>query len=146
MKKLIQVLCSLFFATTMTIPVDAIANSFEDHPDVLEEMTDDPSAAGGFHLSLVTGDFGLPLGKDKASHSGSPLIFVSDSTGKIVQDAQVITTVIGPAGSQLMNRACPFRSGYLVFTNHLLPGRCRIEAEVVIDGMLLTKEFYFVNA
>jgi hypothetical protein len=146
MKRLIQVLCSLFFATTMTVPVDALANSIEDRTDATEERAVEPATSDNYHLALVSGDFGLPLAStDSGSHTGSPLIFITDPAGKIVKNALVVTTLVGEDGEQLMNRACPFKSGYLVFTNHLMPGRYRVEAEVVTDGMLLTREFQFVN-
>jgi len=146
MKKLIQVLCSLFFATTMTVPIDALANSVEDRTDAIEERAVEQSPSDNYRFALIPGDFGLPLeSRDRTPHSGSPQIFITDPSGKIVTNAQVVTTIIGADGEQFMNRAYPFKSGYLVFTNHLLPGRYRIEAEVVTDGMLLTREFQFVN-
>ena len=146
MKKLIQILCSLFFATTITVPVDALANSIEDRTDSMEERVAEYAASDNYRFALISGDFGLPLeSKDKAFHSGSPQIVITDPSGKIVTSALVVTTIIGEDGEWFMNRAIPYKSGYLVFTNHLLPGRYRVEAEVVTDGMLLTREFQFLN-
>lgn len=146
MKKLIQVLCSVFFATTMSLPVDALANSVEDRTDTMEEQMAEPSEPDSYHLVLVAGDFGLqPIHSEKPAQFGLPLIYITDPMGKMVKNAQIVTTIISPDGDQLMNRAIPFRGGYIVFTNHLLAGRYRVEAEVVTDGLLLTREFNFVN-
>jgi len=147
MKRLIQVLCSVLFATNMSFPVDAFANSVEDLNDSVDEQVSRFSADDSYHMALVAGDFGVQHPRtSRTGQTGSPLIFVHDANGRVVKDAQVVTTIIAPDGTQAMSRAWPYNGGYLVFTNHLLPGRYRVETEVVTDGMLLTREFIFMNA
>ena len=70
-------------------------------------------------------------------------MFLSDPDGKIVKNAQVVTTIVDQNGVQQMRRAKPLKGGYLVNTVYLTPGQCRLEAEVVVDGWLLTDEFQF---
>jgi len=74
------------------------------------------------------------------------VMFISDPRGKIVKDAQVVTTVIDYAGRQLMQRALPMKGGYLIDTMQLPPGDYRLEAEIVTSGRLLTDEFVFQKA
>jgi hypothetical protein len=146
MKKLIQVLCTIFFATTISLPADAIANSNEEFDDPMEEQTGRASASDNYQLALVTGDFGLQLARANAAEAAnSPMIFVSDPAGKIIKNAQVITTIIDSKGRQEMSQAWPFKGGYLVSANHLASGRYRIEAEIITNGRLLTDEFSFVR-
>lgn len=142
MKKMIQVLCSIFFATTISVPVDALANPVEEFDDDVKGSTAQYSESDDYNLALVTGDFGLQMA---SNNSNIPMIFISDPTGKMVTNAQVITTIIEPNGTQMMNRAWPFKSGYLLSTNHLSPGRYRIEAEIVTNGWLLTDAFSFMK-
>jgi hypothetical protein len=147
MKKIIQVLCSIFFATTLSLPVDALANPVEELDDDLESCTAQHAESDSYHLALVTGDFGLQLASTATAHrSDHPILFISDPAGKIVTDAQVITTIIEPNGVQTMNRAWPVRSGYLLSTNHLSSGRYLIEAEIITNGCLLTDTFSFVKS
>jgi hypothetical protein len=144
MKKLIQVLCSVFFATTISLPADALSNPVENIDDTTKEQSSDYDS---YHLALITGDFGLQYARmDSPLHPETPMIFVSDPAGKIINNAQVITTIITPEGDQFMHQAYPIKNGYLLPTNHLSPGRYRIEAEVIIQGCLLTDEFSFVKA
>jgi len=147
MKNLVNVLCSIFFATTLSLPAEALANPVEDLNDTIDEQVVEHSAADCYHLALLTGDFGLQLVKTGSTYnSGPPIVFTSDPTGKIVKDAQVITTIIASSGDQIMLRAWPFKCGYLVATNHLSPGRYRVEAEIVTEGRILTDEFSFIKA
>lgn len=146
MKKLVQILCSIFFATTISLPVDALANPEEDFNDTKDEQTVSVSEVDNYHVALVTGDFGLRLSaSDKKNSQGPPLLFVSDATGKNIKDAQVVTTIIDSRGRQMMSQALPLFGGYLLLTNHLAPGRYRVEAEIVTNGWLLTDEFSFVK-
>ena len=146
MKKLIQVLCSIFFATTISLPADALATSVEEFDDEIEGNTAQYSDPDSYHLALVTGDFGLQLAGNSATrHSSTPMIFISDPAGRMVVDAQVVTTIIEPNGDQVMNRAWPFKSGYMLSTNYLPPGRYLVEAEIVTNGWLLTDAFIYVK-
>lgn len=147
MKKFFQVLCSIFLASTISAPVDSLANPGDDMNDANEEQVGQPSEADNYHLSLVMGDFGLQQTRmATVRHADPPMIFVSGPTGKIVKDAQVVTTIIAANGDQMMCRALPFRSGYLIPTSQLSPGRYLLEAEIVTNGWLLTDMFSFVKA
>ncbi|MDX2479786.1 MAG: hypothetical protein QNK24_05560 [Desulfuromusa sp.] len=147
MKKMIQVLCSIFFATTLSLPAEALANPVEELDDDLESCTAQYAESDSYHLALVTGDFGLQLASiDTAHRSDPPMLFISDPAGKMITNAQVITTIIEPNGTQVMNRAWPFRSGYLLSTSHLSPGRHLVEAEIITNGWLLTDAFSFVKS
>jgi hypothetical protein len=74
------------------------------------------------------------------------VMFISNPDGKIVKDAQVVTTIIDQNGGQVMRRARPLKGGYLIDTAHLTPGPYRLEAEIVTNGCLLTDEFLFQKA
>jgi len=146
MKKLIQILCSIFLASTISSPVDTLASPVDEMSDTNEEQVGHTSEGDNYQLSLVVGDFGLLQERTTtAHHADPPMIFVSSPNGKIVKDAQVVTTIIDANGRQTMCRALPFRSGYLVPTAHLFPGRYRIEAEIVTNGWLLTDMFNYVK-
>ena len=146
MKKMIQVLCSIFFATTISLPADALANPIEEFDDDIEGNTVQQAESDNYHLALVTGDFGLQLVNSSTTRgSDVPMIFISDPAGKMVTNAQVVTTIIEPNGTQVMHRAWPFKSGYLLSTNHLSPGQYQVEAEVIANGWLLTDAFSFVK-
>jgi len=146
MRRLFKVLCSIFLASSISAPIDTLANFEKDMNEANEEQVGQACDSDNYHLSLVVGDFGLLQSQTAMTHhSDPPLIFVSDPTGKIVKNAQVVTTIVGANGRQTMCRALPFRSGYLVPTAHLSPGRYLIEAEIATDGWLLTDMFPFVK-
>lgn len=147
MKKLMQVLFSIFFATTISLPADALVNPNDEVDDAIDEQAMNSVDTDSYKLAFITGDFGLhQISAGETMRSESPVIFVSDPMGKIVKDAQVVTTIIDKNGRQLMCLAHPFKSGYLLPTYHLFPGRYRVEAEIITNGALLTEEFSFVKA
>ena len=147
MKKLIQILCSIFFATTISLPAEALANPAEDINDNADEQVAPASESDMYHQALVMGDFGFQFSSMQTAHNfGLPMIFINDPNGKMVKDAQVVTTIIDPDGRQLMNRAWPFKGGYLVSATELPPGQYRLEAEIITNGRLLTDEFSFVKS
>jgi hypothetical protein len=147
MKKLMQILFSIFFATTISLPADAMVTPNGEGDDVTDEQTTNSIESDSYQLAFIMGDFGLhQTSAGVTSRFESPVIFVSDPAGKIVKDAQVVTTIIDTNGRHMMCLAHPFKSGYLLPTHHLLPGRYRVEAEVITNGSLLTDEFRFVKA
>lgn len=147
MKKTIQVLCSIFFATTISLPADALTTPVEDLDDDVESCSAQHADSDNYHFALVSGDFGLqPSGANTGKLSNPPMLFISDPIGKLIADAQVITTIIEPNGRQMMNRAWPFKNGYLLATSYLPPGRYQIEAEIITNGRLLTNAFSFVKS
>lgn len=147
MKKLMQILFSIFFATTISLPADAMVNPNEEIDDGIDEQTANSIESDNYQLAFIMGDFGLQqTNVAETTRSESPVIFVSDPAGKIVKDAQVVTTIIDENGRHLMCLAHPFKSGYLIPTYHLFPGRYRVETEVITNRVLLTEEFSFVKA
>jgi len=146
MKKFLQILFSIFFATTISLPADAMLNPNEDMDDSIDEQTTNSVEAADYQLAFIMGDFGIHQAiADGTSRAESSVIFVSDPAGEIVKDAQVVATIIDTDGRQMMSLAHPFKSGYLLPTYHLLPGRYRVEAEVITNGLLLTDEFSLVK-
>ncbi|MGK2945856.1 MAG: hypothetical protein ACSLFC_14095 [Desulfuromonadales bacterium] len=144
MKKLIQALCSVFFVTAMVLPSDALANSAEEYKETSEEQAVQTGKADDYHLAFLSGDFGLQFNRTQMTDQFETLVmFISNPDGKVVKDAQVITTVIDQNGTQLMRRARPLKGGYLIDTAHLAPGPYRLEAEIVTNGWLLTDQFIF---
>ena len=147
MKKLIQILCSIFFASTVTLLADAHANTIEDINNNTKEQVSPSSEPDNYTQTMTMEGFAPHLSKmETASNADFLLLFVNDPNGKKVKDAQVITTVIHPHGRQRMNRAQPFKGGYQVFVNDLSPGCYRLEVEIVTNGRLLTDEFSFVKS
>lgn len=147
MKKLIRVLCSLFFVTTMVLPADAAVNPAEELDDPGGESAVEPSTPENFQRAFLSGDFGLNLARvAKASQPETLFMFINAPGGGIIRDARVVTTIIDQNGRQEMRRANPYKGGFLVFTDHLQPGPYRLEAEIVTNGWLLTDEFHFQKA
>ena len=151
MKILLKLLSSACCVLSITLPNDVLATPLEDLLANLNEPADQPAEKIGkardFHLAFVTGDFGLQTVSMEAGEPISTLIlFISGTDGKIIKDAQVITTIIDQEGRQQMHRARPFKGGYMIPVDHLPSGQFRAEAEIVIDGQLLTDEFRFSKA
>jgi hypothetical protein len=147
MKKVIKAVCSALCVTAMALPASALANPANELEDNIEEATVQQDQLDDYHLAFVTGDFGLQFAMtDPNQPLGAMVMFISDPKGKIVKNAQVVTTVIDQAGRQVMQRALPMKGGYLVDTMHLPPGYYRLEAEIVAGGQLLTDEFTFQKA
>ena len=147
MKKIIKAVCSALCVTAMALPASALADPVNELDDNIEDSTVQKDQSEDYNLAFVTGDFGLQFAVTDADQAlGAMVMFISDPRGKIVKDAQVVTTVIDYAGRQLMQRALPMKGGYLIDTMQLPPGDYRLEAEIVTSGRLLTDEFVFQKA
>ena len=97
-----------------------------------------------YTLTFLNADFALSRDRSNIrDQAESLIIFVADPLGKIVKDAQVVTTIVGPHGDQLMRRAHPYKGGYVINTKALPPGMYRVETEIATNGWLLTDEFNF---
>jgi hypothetical protein len=144
MKKISKALFSVFFATAVAFPATAMADSTQELDNTAEEGAIQACEDDHYNRAFLTGDFGLQFSRTSLSdQSGSLIMFLSGPDGKIVKDAQVVTTIIEPFGAQQMQRARPLKGGYLVDTAHLAPGQYRLEAEIITHGWLLTDEFHF---
>lgn len=144
MKNLFKALCSVFFVTTMAFPADALTSPAEEVDEATEKQAAQTATSDNYHLAFLTGDFGLQHAGSDASRQVGPLVmFLSGPDGKIVKEAQVVTTIIDACGNQSMQRARPLKGGYLVETAHLAPGQYRLETEIIVDGWLLTDEMTF---
>jgi hypothetical protein len=147
MKKVIKAVCSALCVTAMAMPASALASSVNELEDNIEDSTVQQDQSDDYNLAFVTGDFGLQFAvTDPNQPLGAMVMFISDHKGKIVKDAQVVTTVIDHAGGQMMQRARPLKGGYLIDTMHLPPGHYRLETEIVTNSRLLTDEFVFQKA
>lgn len=147
MKKLSKAVCSVLFATTMAFPANALANPNQEFDDAAEESVSQPLEEDLYNMAFLTGDFGLHYSKAGITDQiGTMVMFLSGPDGKIVKDAQVITTIVAQDGTQQMHRARPMKGGYFIETAHLSPGQYRLEAEIITAGRLLTDEIYFQKA
>jgi hypothetical protein len=156
MKKLFELLYSAFCLLSITLPGDVLATPVEELLVNLKEPVDQPGEKDvsgkddhgkDCHLAFVTGDFGLQtVSMDAGEPISTLLLFISGTDGRIIKDAQVITTIIDQQGNQQLNRAQPFKGGYMIAVDHLPLGQYRVETEIVTDGQLLTDEFRFNKA
>ena len=149
MKKIMKSLCSVLCMLGLSVPLNALAAPAEEIIlDEQVEQSGEPDLQENYHLAFLTGDFGLKYnsGQLVGNPVDSLLLFVSNPQGKIVKNAQVIYTIIDPAGEQQMSRARPYKGGYVVAIQQLNTGHYRLETEVITDGQLLTDEFSFVKS
>jgi hypothetical protein len=99
------------------------------------------------HLFLVKSDLGV---QEASLDAGEPInalhLFVTGTDGKIIKNAQLVTTIIDQQGNQQGNRALPFKGGYILAIDHLGTGQYLVETEIVTKGQLLTDVFRFNKA
>ena len=151
MKKRITLFCSTFCFLSATLPGSVMATPVEELLDPVEEQaeqcTEGENREGGHHLVFVTADFRLEtVSMEAGAPIGTLILYVSDKDGKIIKDAQVITTIIDGQGNQQSDRALPYKCGYLVGVDQLPIGEYLVETEIVTGGQLLTEEFRFNKA
>jgi hypothetical protein len=147
MTKLCKALCSLFFATTIAFPGTVLASTNQETDDTADELVAGSGEEGTYNLAFLNGDFGLHKSRAAVHEQcGTMLVFLCGPQGKIVKDAQVVTTIVDQHGNQTMHRARPLKGGYLVDTEHLAPGPYRLETEIITAGRMLTDELHFHKA
>ena len=147
MKKLSKAVCSVLFATSMALPANALANPNPEFDDAAEEQVAQPCEDDQYNMAFLTGDFDMYYAKaGMTDQIGTMVMFLSGPDGKIIKDAQVVTTIIAANGTQQMRRARATKGGYLIDTANLSPGQYRLEAEIITAGRLLTDEIHFRKA
>lgn len=129
----------------------ALAISSEEALDSREEQAGQPAARDAqekdCHLFLLKNDLGV---QEVGFEAGAPIntfhLFITDKDGRIIKNAQVVTTIIDQLGKQQINRALPFKGGYILAIDHLASGQYRVEAEILTKDQLMTDEFRFAKA
>ena len=146
MKNFFKTLLSIFCAMSVSAPTTVLATTDQEFEEVTEEQESQIEDSDDYTLTFLNADFVLSRDRsDIRDQAESLIIFVADPLGKIVKDAQVVTTIVGPHGDQLMRRAHPYKGGYVINTKALTPGMYRVEAEIATNGWLLTDEFNFLR-
>jgi hypothetical protein len=151
MKKSHKFLGLAFCILCIALAGNVLATSSEESLDNLEEQAAQPTETNDSEkdcqLFLVVRDFVL---QEASMEAGEPIdtlhLFITGPDGKIIKNAQLVTTIIDQQGNQQSNRALPFKGGYLLAIDHLPTGQYRVEAEIVTKGQLLTDEFRFNKA
>jgi hypothetical protein len=151
MKKSYKFIGLAFCVLSITMAGNVQATPSEETLDCLEEQTNQPAAKNhrekDCHLFFLKRDFGV---QEASMEAGEPIntfhLFITDMDGKLIRNAQVITTIIDQQGNQQTSRALPFKGGYMIAIDHLSTGQYRVEAEIVTKDQLLTDEFRFNKA
>ena len=151
MKKKVRIFCSAFCFLSVTLPGSVMATPLEAALDKFEDQAgfsaEEDSREKECHLAFVTEDFRLKSVSMQAGGAISTLLlYVSNKDGKIIKDAQVITTIIDQQGTQQSARARSYKYGYMVAIDHLPIGQYRVETEIVTGGQLFTEEFMISKA
>ena len=143
MKNPLRTLLSVLIAMVMTAPGSTLAAAVPEFEEPVDEQEIN-SDYDNYNLTFLQADLNLTLNRTGLSdHAESLVVFITNSDGKIVKNAQVITTIIGSDGAQIMDRAQSLKGGYLINTASLTPGKYHLEAEIITKGLLLTDEFSF---
>ena len=144
MRKLMKAFCSTVCVMSLAMPADVMADPTADADDIMEDHFNIPDDGEDYCMVFTRGEFDAEnMSTEPAERSGSMVLFISRPDGRLVTDAQVITTLIDSQGTQTMSRARQFLGGYLIASTQLPPGSYRMEAEVITDSRLLTNEFTF---
>lgn len=151
MKKSYQAMGLAFCLLSLALAGSVLATPSKTMPDSFEEQpgrsTEKDDRERDCHLFLVSGDLVLePASLDAGKPINTFHLFIAGADGKIIRNAQVITTFIDRQGNQQSACALPFKGGYTVAIHHLPPGPYAVEAEIVAGGRLLTDRFRFSRA
>lgn len=151
MKKSLKVMGLAVCFLSITLAGNVLAAPREESLENLEEQADQPTDKDDrekdCHLFFVKRDLGV---QEASMEAGEPIdtfhLFITGPDGKIIKNAQVITTITDQSGSQQVSRALPFKGGYMVAIDHLATGQYLVATEIVTKGQLLTEEFRFSKA
>lgn len=139
-------LCSLSISVAgnaLASPEEALA--FNDGPANRSAQNEEEKR--DCNVFFVKDNFSIQLA---SMHPGEPVntfhMFVTDHDGKIVKNAQVVTTIIDKHGHQQLCRAIPYKGGYLLAIEHLAPGEYTVEAEIVAKNHLMVDMFRFAKS
>ena len=144
MKNFFKTLLSIFCAMNVAAPTTLLASMGQEFEELSEEQEPRFEDSDNYTVTYLNADFALSQDRpDILAQAESMIIFIADLHGKIIKDAQVVTTIVGSHGDQLMSRANPYKGGYVLNTKSLPPGIYRLECEIVTNGSLLTDEFNF---
>ena len=141
----------VFFFLSITLAGNVLAIRSEEMLENREEQADQPTEKNDnekdCHLFLLKSDLGV---QEASMEAGEPIntfhLFITGRDGKIIKNAQVVTTIIDQQGNQQANRALPFKGGYMLTIAHLATGQYLVETEIVTKGQLLTDVFRFNKA
>lgn len=141
----------VFFFLSITLAGNVLAIRSEEMLENREEQADQSTEKNDnekdCHLFFVKSDLGV---QEASMEAGEPIntfhLFITGRDGKIIKNAQVVTTIIDQQGNQQANRALPFKGGYMLTIAHLATGQYVVETEIVTKGQLLTDVFRFNKA
>ena len=148
MKKPIRLVGLALCSLSITVAGDALATPAEEASRYSEEqITGKDGGEKECHLFFVKNDLSL---KEASLEAGDPVntlhLFVTDTNGKIVKNAQVVTNIIDRHGNQQLTRALSFKGGYLLDIAHLASGSYLVETEILAKGRFLGDIFRFNKA
>jgi len=142
-KKWLKAVCSAFCFLNIALLGTALATPLDERLDTSEERNEQASQDDhAIHLAFVSGNFDL---QGVSMHPGEPvrslLLYLGGPEGRVMTDAQVITTLIDASGGHYTCRATPYKCGYFADIAPLPAGRYRVEAEIIANAQLWTEEF-----
>jgi len=142
MKKWLRWLCSAFCFMNIALPGNVLA---DEQLDLAEDSAEqNVQQEKEYLLTCMTDDVGLQsLSLQEGPSLNALHLYLGDASGRIIKDAQVVTTIIDAGGHQQSSRATPYKCGYFVAIDQLPAGRYRVETEVVTNAQLWTDEFIF---
>jgi len=151
MKKMIKVFgltyCLLNLNPTNAVLATSPDNAFGSPEEQIEQTLDPENRDDSCRLFYVKKDFGLQLaGMEEREPINTLHFFVASMDGKIINNAQVVTTLHNEQGESYAVRALPFKSGYTIDIAPYPAGQYLAEVEIVADHQLRTKMFRFAKA
>jgi hypothetical protein len=123
--------------TRIFLCLACIANMALPAQAMPEQTTDDDIRQ--LHVSISDG-YRLNFALEETSSTALKLT-IHRSDGSLVKNAQVVIALIDHEDRHHLARADAGRDGYRVDTGPLAAELCRVEAEIITDGQLLTDHF-----